>query len=217
MREPSSSNGAPHRGNAALVPLSTDHPPQALRLPRATAAAQAQRSHELLLLDPPAESLRHVDLHERHAVALFTALLHRSEVAAQLHRQSLLAHGAPHGADLADAITALAARALQLQPRGPWGFYPKGPPRSEAQVSAALQLTDAEAQLLGPRLAAALVHAYLLVQHPRDAAPRALQRLVDAGWSSTGIVTLSQLVAFLAFHLRVVHGLRVVAGRPGTS
>jgi len=36
--------------------------------------------------------------------------------------------------------------------------------------------------------------------------------LLDAGWSTTGIVTLSQIVAFLAFQIRVATGLRVLAG-----
>ena len=65
---------------------------------------------------------------------------------------------------------------------------------------------------LGPRLAAAFEHAHLLVFHPRDAAPAALQALLDAGWSTTDIVTLSQIVAFLSFQIRVVAGLRVLAG-----
>jgi uncharacterized protein YciW len=36
--------------------------------------------------------------------------------------------------------------------------------------------------------------------------------LLDAGWSTTGIVTLSQIAAFLSFQIRVVAGLRVLAG-----
>jgi uncharacterized protein YciW len=55
---------------------------------------------------------------------------------------------------------------------------------------------------------------HLLVFHPRDAAPRALQALLDADWSTTDIVTLSQIVAFLSFQIRVVTGLRTLAGRP---
>ena len=51
------------------------------------------------------------------------------------------------------------------------------------------------------------------VFHPRDAAPAALQALLDAGWSTTDIVTLSQIAAFLSFQIRVVAGLRVLAGR----
>ena len=67
---------------------------------------------------------------------------------------------------------------------------------------------------LGPRLAAAFEHVHLLVFHPRDATPVALQALLDAGWSTTGIVTLSKIVAFLSFQIRVVAGLRTLAGRP---
>ena len=63
----------------------------------------------------------------------------------------------------------------------------------------------------GARLSAALMHAHLLVFHPRDAGAQDLQALLDAGWSPTDIVTLSQLVAFLAFQVRVVAGLQVLA------
>jgi uncharacterized protein YciW len=63
---------------------------------------------------------------------------------------------------------------------------------------------------LGGRLSAALAHAHLLVFHPRDASPAALQALLDAGWTSTEIVTLSQLVPFLAFQIRVVIGLKAL-------
>ena len=69
-------------------------------------------------------------------------------------------------------------------------------------------------RVLGRRLAAAFEHVHLLVFHPRDATPEALQALLDAGWSTTGIVTLSQIVAFLSFQVRVVAGLRTLAGRP---
>ena len=43
--------------------------------------------------------------------------------------------------------------------------------------------------------------------------PAALQALLDAGWSTTDIVTLSQIAAFLSFQIRVVAGLRALAGR----
>ena len=38
-----------------------------------------------------------------------------------------------------------------------------------------------------------------------------LQALLDAGWSNDDIVTLSQLVAFLAFQIRAAAGLRILA------
>ena len=43
------------------------------------------------------------------------------------------------------------------------------------------------------------------------------RRLEDAGWSATGIVTLSQLVAFLAFQLRVVAGLTALQATRAAS
>jgi CMD domain protein len=64
---------------------------------------------------------------------------------------------------------------------------------------------------LGARLATAFDHAHLLVFHPRDAAPATLQSLLDAGWSTTDIVTLSQIIAFLSFQIRAAAGLRVLA------
>jgi len=56
-----------------------------------------------------------------------------------------------------------------------------------------------------------LVHAHLLVFRPRDASSAALQALLNAGWSTDDIVTLSQLVAFLSFQIRVVTGLSALA------
>lgn len=52
----------------------------------------------------------------------------------------------------------------------------------------------------------------MLVFHPRDASPAHLQALLDAGWSNAGIVTISQLVAFLSFQIRTIAGLRILAG-----
>jgi CMD domain protein len=72
------------------------------------------------------------------------------------------------------------------------------------------RVDDAGRAVLGSRLAAAFDHAHLLVFRPRDASPAALQSLLDAGWSATSIVTLSQLVSFLAFQIRVITGLRAL-------
>jgi uncharacterized protein YciW len=54
----------------------------------------------------------------------------------------------------------------------------------------------------------------MLVFHPRDSAPPSLQAMLDAGWSVTDIVTLSQLVSFLAFQIRMVTGLKAMLARP---
>lgn len=68
-----------------------------------------------------------------------------------------------------------------------------------------------EGQIFGERLRVALEHAELLVTRPSEASPQALKALDDAGWSTSEIVTLSQLVAFLTFQIRLVAGLRSLA------
>ena len=40
---------------------------------------------------------------------------------------------------------------------------------------------------------------------------------MDAGWSADDIVSLSQLIAFLTFQLRVAWGLRVLAAAPASA
>lgn len=64
---------------------------------------------------------------------------------------------------------------------------------------------------------AALAHAELLVLRPRDAEPAHLRALEAAGWDADGIITLSQLVSFVTFQLRIAHGLRVLAATPATE
>jgi len=73
------------------------------------------------------------------------------------------------------------------------------------------QVAETNRSVLGGRLSAAFAHGHMLVFHPRDASPASLQALRDAGWSKTDIVTLSQLVAFLAFQIRAIAGLRALA------
>ena len=72
------------------------------------------------------------------------------------------------------------------------------------------RLAEDRKPVIGGKLGAALEHAHLLVFRPRDANPASIQALLDAGWSSTGIVVLSQLVAFLSFQVRSIAGLRML-------
>src|SRR5205823_14901388 len=97
---------------------------------------------------------------------------------------------------------------------GPYGTYPAGPMSHEDTACPVYRVGAATRGVLCPRLSAAFEHVHMLVFHPRDAAPASLQALLDAGWSTTDIVTLSQIVAFLSFQIRVVAGLRTLAGRP---
>ena len=68
---------------------------------------------------------------------------------------------------------------------------------------------------LDAKLAAAFDFAHLLTFHPKDASPAAIGHLQEAGYTETGIVSLSQLISFVAFQLRVAHGVRVLAGASG--
>ncbi|MDY0910195.1 CMD domain protein [Microbacterium sp. CFBP9034] len=94
---------------------------------------------------------------------------------------------------------------------GPFGAYVEAGLQGESTDGARYEPGPATRDLLGDRLAAALAHAHLLTARPREASAPALDRLLDAGWSIDGIVTLSQLVSFLAFQQRVAAGLRVLA------
>ena len=108
----------------------------------------------------------------------------------------------------------VAAAVKLAKGQGPYGHYPKGPLSAEDKAGPLFKIGAAERAALGPKLAAAFEHTHMLVFHPRDAAPTYLQALIDGGWSSTGIVVISQLVAFLSYQIRVVAGLRVLKARP---
>lgn len=176
-----------------------------IRRHRPQARTQAQQSY-LALFQPTAPVPGNVAPVERYAVAAFVVGLHQQPEVASFYAAALAANGA--SPELTQAITAEIARGAA---RGPYGRYPSGPLSAEDAVGPSYTVAPAARAVLGDRLAAALEHAHLLVFHPRDASPAALQQLLDAGWSSTDVVILSQLVAFLSFQIRVVVGLRVLA------
>ena len=173
------------------------------RARRPTARDQAQASYDALFhpADPGG-----VTLHERFAVALFVAGLHGDGVAMRFYGDSLAGAGASSALAAAAGMAAEAAAG-----QGPYGSFPAGPLSREDAPGPAYRVPATERAVTGPRLAAAFEHAHMLVLHPRDAAPEHLQALLDAGWSTPDIVTLSQLVAFLTFQIRVAAGLRTLA------
>jgi len=67
-----------------------------------------------------------------------------------------------------------------------------------------------------PRLRAILRHAELLATRPRLARPDDLQALADVVLSTTEIVTLSQVIAFVSFQVRVIAGLQLLSGAPSS-
>lgn len=179
----------------------------AIRDQRAQARENAQLSFEALL--EPAEPGAFT-LAERYAVAAFTARLHGFATAAEFYGD-LLADEAP---ELVPAVEAAAASAATT---GPYGQYREPGLQSEGVDGLRWAPDAAAAEALGIRLSAALAHTHLLVFRPREARPEALQALVDAGWSADEIVSLSQLIAFLGFQLRVAWGLRVLATAPAPT
>ncbi|MBS3183027.1 alkylhydroperoxidase domain protein [Leucobacter manosquensis] len=185
---------------AALTGISPGDALDRARDRRPESKQHAQGSFEALFVPLDASE---VSLAERAAVALFVARLHEEPEAVAFYGALLRETGG--GAGLEPLIVAEAGRAAG---QGPYGaFRAENAPESEAGPEYSVASVEA-AYALGDRLSAALEHAHMLVLHPRDADRERLGRLLDAGWSSTGIVTLSQLISFLAFQLRVAHGLR---------
>lgn len=175
----------------------------AIRRARPDARENAQQSF-LALLEPAAPG--ELSLEHRYAIAAYVALLH--DAPSEASRSSsfyleLLADAAEPA-----VVDAVRGAAESGRASGPYGGYREPALRGEAVDGPTASLPR---EVLGERLAAALEHAHLLVLHPRDARPESLRALTAAGWGADALVSLSQLVAFLAFQLRLVHGLRVLA------
>ncbi|HYD05770.1 MAG TPA: CMD domain protein [Reyranella sp.] len=180
-------------GIAAGSPLDTIR-----RTRRPTAREHAQKSYESLFT--PAD-FGGFTADERYAVAVFVAGLHGQDAIKAFYAGKLA------------SIAAIDAEIAAARTKGPYGAFPKGPLSREDTTGPIHRVADGNRAALGPRLAAAFEHVHMLVFHPRDADARSLQSLLDAGWTTTQVVTLSQLVAFLSFQIRVVAGLRVLAAK----
>lgn len=185
-----------------LAGIAGGSPLDALRRERPETRGNAQASYEALF---EAKDETGAAPGERFAVASFVALLHGDDAASK-HYLELLGQQAG-GSALAALIRAQAERAAT---RGPYGAYPAGPLSREDTAGPVLAIAAADRAELGDRLSAALEHAHALVFHPRDAKASDFDALLAAGWSTSAIVTLSQIVAFLSFQIRAAHGLRVL-------
>lgn len=188
-----------------MAGIASGDPLDAIRSRRAQARLHSQQSYRALF--EPASPLEGAFTQvERFAVAAFVAALHRQPQAGRFYIDGLERHGASRS--LVDAI---AAEAVAGAASGPYGRFPAGPLSAEDAPGPSLRIAESGRAVLGARLSAALVHAHGLVFHPRDASAGDLQALLDAGWSASDAVTLSQLVSFLAYQLRVAAGLDVLA------
>ncbi|WP_428672325.1 CMD domain protein [Reyranella sp.] len=175
------------------------------RTRRAVAREHAQKSYDSLFAPGDTGGF---GLLERFAVAVFVAGLHGQAAIKEFYAAKL------RGAAATDATRAsIDAEIAAAATKGPYGAYPKGPLSKEDTQGPIHRVADAHREALGPRLSAAFEHVHMLVFHPRDAAPPSLQAMLDAGWTTDSVVTLSQLVAFLSFQIRVVAGLKVLAAK----
>lgn len=176
-----------------------------IRRMRQQARENAQRSFEVLF-EPSDEGT--FPLAERYAIAYYTVSLQASDSPAALFYAELFEDEA--GTELVAAVTELAD---QSKMQGPYGFYKETGLRLESVPGPMVTYRSEERPaVITERLAAALEQAHLLSLHPRDATAQHLRRLEEAGWNADDIVTLSQLIAFLAFQIRVVDGLLALKG-----
>jgi len=175
-----------------------------IRARRLQARENAQKSY--LSLFAPAD-FGEVAAYERYAVAAFVAGVHDEPSVAAFYLAKLT--------DRPELVGALKAEIERGKTKGPYGAFPEGPLSVGDTTGLIYRVTADRKPILGAKLAAALEHAHLLVFRPRDAAPAAMQALLDAGWSTNAIVTLSQLVAFLSFQVRSVVGLRTLEAALG--
>jgi CMD domain protein len=180
-----------------------------IRARRLQARDNAQKSYLALFAPIDASEF---SLPERAAVAVFVTGLHGESAVAAFYRAKLAASA--DGAALVEAIDAEIERG---KTSGPYGAFPAGSLSIEDKAGLVYRVSADRKPVLGARLAAALEHAHLLVFRPRDAAAADMKTLLAAGWSNTGIVTLSQLVAFMSFQVRVVAGLRVLGASLGRT
>lgn len=178
-----------------------------IRAKRPQARENAQRSY-LALFEP--DDVSDVAVAERYAVAAFVAGVHAESATAGFYSEKFAS-----SVDGLEQVAVLKAEIDRAKTQGPYGTFPAGPLSVEDKAGPIYRVAAESKRALGARLAVALEQAHLLVFHPRDANSAALQSLLEAGWSSTAIVTLSQLVAFLSFQIRTIAGLRTLGASLG--
>ncbi|MBE7953790.1 CMD domain protein [Microbacterium oxydans] len=173
-----------------------------LRRRRPVTREQLQASFDALFRPV---TVAHVSQAERELVAAFATGLAGVDDATAAFYAARAREADPERAG------AVLAEAAGASTSGPFGAYTELGLQSENTEGERYEPDGAVTAVIGERLAAALAHTHLLVFRPREASGADLGRLLDAGWSTEGIVTLSQLVSFLAFQQRVVTGLRALA------
>ncbi len=80
---------------------------------------------------------------------------------------------------------------------------------TDADLAAIEQFPDGGT--LSPRLAAILTHTDLLTIEPRNATKADLDKLQEAGLTTPDIITISELIAFSSFQIRLLAALRALS------
>ncbi|MGF6258859.1 CMD domain protein [Ensifer sp. LBL] len=174
-----------------------------IRAQRPETREQAQKSYLALF---QSADFGDVSAAERHAIASFVAGLHRQPDIFEFYSSPFEESG-----DDRWLVEVIKAEIGAGRATGPYGNYPDGPLKDENETGPLYRVSQPSREALGPKLSTALEHAHLLVFHLRDASPQALQALLDAGWTTNAVVTLSQLVSFVAFQIRVIAGLALLS------
>lgn len=157
-----------------------------LRRRRPEAVENAQRSFEALFEPTNPALIEALPVSTRYAVAAFVAGISGAQRAAEFYADLL--------ADEDEALVAVVEDAVR------------------AGVSTGPYAGGDFVTFGDDALAAAFDFAHLLTFHPKDASPAAIGHLQTAGYSEDAIVSLGQLISFVAFQLRVAHGVQVLAG-----
>lgn len=157
-----------------------------LRRRRPEAVENAQRSFAALFEPANPALIEALPVSTRYAVAAFVAGISGAQRAAEFYADLLVDEDEALVAVVEDAVRA----GVSAGPYAGGDF-----------------VTFGEGQL-----AAAFDFAHLLTFHPKDTSPAAIGHLQTTGYTEDAIVSLGQLISFVAFQLRVVHGVQVLAG-----
>jgi CMD domain protein len=171
-----------------LAGIQPGSPLAELRAQRPEATHHAQGSYAALF---EANDISDLTVRERLATALRAATLRLATRAAAHYRTRLIDAGGGEDVPAAEVIEPI------IPPAAPTHALP--------------------APAVTPRLSAIVRHADLLAFAPRHAQRNDLQLLADVGLSTRGIVTLSQVIGFVSFQLRVIRSLELLGGEANDS
>lgn len=143
----------------------------------------------------------HLAVSDRWLVAAFVTRLTADDATAAYY-----AAGAQEASP--GRVDAVLAAAKRLATSGPYGHYAE--PGLEGENTDGLRVQASDFDGVDERLAAALAHAHLVTYRLRETDGGSHDLLLDVGWSIDAVVTLSQVIAFLAFQQRVIAALTVL-------